>query len=135
MPVEVKNLQPNTVYIVYVTAVDRTLDISNSASGTPAGNIGNVAQADFTTKKTLPVITKTPAVAGTYGQSVGEMTITGGTAQAGSTVLVGTWAVSDADKNEKPSAGTAEVTVIFTPDNADYDSVPVQASLTADLNK
>ena len=49
---------------------------------------------------------------------------------AGSTVLVGTWTVSDADKNEKPSAGTSEVTVIFKPDNANYDSVSVQASLT-----
>ena len=127
--VEVKNLSPNTAYTVYVTAVDRAVDITDSAQGTPTGNIADVQKADFTTKKTLPVITKAPAVAGTYGQSVGEMTITGGTAQAGSTVLVGTWTVSDADKNEKPSAGTSEVTVIFKPDNANYDSVSVQASL------
>ena len=128
--VEAENLSPNTAYTVYVTAVDRAVDITDSAQGKPAGNIAVVQKADFTTKKTLPVITKAPAVAGTYGQSVGEMTITGGTAQAGSTVLVGTWAVGDADKDKKPSAGTAEVTVIFTPGNADYDSVSVQASLT-----
>ena len=128
--VEAENLSPNTAYTVYVTAVDRAVDITDSAEGTPAGNIAAVQNVDFTTKKTLPVITKAPAVAGTYGQSVGEMTVTGGTAQAGSTVLVGTWTVSDADKNEKPSAGTSEVTVIFKPDNANYDSVSVQASLT-----
>ena len=128
--VEAENLSPNTAYTVYVTAVDRAVDITNSAKGTPAGNIAAVQNVDFTTKKTLPVITKAPAVAGTYGQSVGEMTVTGGTAQAGSTVLVGTWTVSDAAKNEKPSAGTSEVTVIFKPDNANYDSVSVQASLT-----
>ncbi len=128
--VEAENLQPYTEYIVYVTAIDRAVDITNSAEGTPAGNIADVVNTGFTTKKTLPVITKAPAVAGTYGQSVGEMTVTGGRAQAGSTVLAGTWAVSDADKNEKPSAGTSEVTVIFTPGNANYDSVSVQASLT-----
>ena len=128
--VEAKNLQPYTEYIVYVTAVDRAVDITNSAQGTPAGNIADVVNTGFTTKKTLPVITKAPAVVGTYGQSVGEMTITGGTAQAGSTVLAGTWAASDADKNEKPSAGTAEVTVIFTPESDNYDSVSVQAPLT-----
>lgn len=128
--VEAENLSPNTAYTVYVTAVDRAVDITDSAEGTPAGNIAAVQNVDFTTKKTLPVITKAPAVAGTYGQSVGEMTVTGGTAQAGSTVLVGTWTVSDAAKNEKPSAGTSEVTVIFKPDNANYDSVSVQASLT-----
>lgn len=128
--VEAENLSPNTAYTVYVTAVDRAVDITNSAKGTPAGNIAVVQNVDFTTKKTLPVITKAPAVDGTYGQSVGEMTVTGGTAQAGSTVLVGTWTVSDAAKNEKPSAGTSEVTVIFKPDNANYDSVSVQASLT-----
>ncbi|NBI92643.1 hypothetical protein D3Z45_19220 [Lachnospiraceae bacterium] len=128
--VEAENLSPNTAYMVYVTAIDRAVDITDSEEGTPAGNIADVVNTGFTTKKTLPVITKAPAVAGTYGQSVGEMTITVGTAQAGSTVLAGTWTVSDADKNEKPSAGTSEVTVIFKPDNADYDSVPVQASLT-----
>ena len=128
--VDVKNLQPNTAYMVYVTAVDRALDITNSADGTPAGNIADVVNTGFTTKKTLPVITKAPAVAGTYGQSVGEMTITGGTAQAGSTVLAGTWAASDTDRNKKPSAGTAEVTVIFTPESDIYDSVSVQAPLT-----
>ena len=128
--VDIKNLSPNTAYTVYVTAVDRAVDITNSAQGTPAGNIAVVQNVDFTTKKTLPVITKAPAVAGIYGQSVGEMTITGGTAQAGGTVLTGIWTASDADKDKKPSAGTAQVTVIFTPDNADYDSVSVQASLT-----
>ncbi len=128
--VEAKNLSPNTAYTVYVTAVDRAVDITDSAEGKPAGNIAVVQKADFTTKKTLPVITKTPAVVGTYGQSVGEMTITGGTAQAGSTALAGTWTASDTDKNKKPSAGTAKVTVIFTPENDNYDSVSVQASLT-----
>ena len=128
--VDVKDLSPNTTYVVYVTAVDRALDISNSASGMPAGNIAAVSNAGFTTKRTLPVITKIPAASGTYGQSVGEMTITGGTAQAGSTALVGTWTVSDTDKNKKPSAGTEEVTVIFTPESDNYESVSVQAPLT-----
>ena len=131
--VEAKNLQPNTAYIVYVTAVDRAVDITNSAEGTPAGNIADVVNVGFTTKKTLPVIVKAPEVTGTYGQSVGEMTVTGGTAKDGNTVLTGTWTVSDTDKDRTPSAGTAEkVTVIFTPDNAGYDSVSVPASLTVE---
>lgn len=127
--VEAENLSPNTAYTVYVTAVDRAVDISNLAEGTPAGNIAVVQKADFTTKKILPVITKAPAVTGTYGQKVGDMTVAGGTAKDGNTVLAGTWAVSSMDKDKIPSAGTAEVTVIFTPDNDSYDSVSVQASL------
>jgi len=57
------------------------------------------------------------------------MTLTGGTAadSAGASVA-GTWAVSSADKDKKPSAGTAEeVTVTFTPGNDSYDSVSVKA--------
>ena len=52
--VEAENLSPNTAYTVYVTAVDRAVDITDSAEGTPAGNIADVQKADFTTKKTLP---------------------------------------------------------------------------------
>ena len=124
--VEAGNLSPNTAYTVYVTAVDRALDITSSEKGTPAGNIAVAVNADFTTKKTLPVITKIPTITGTYGQSVGEMTITGGAANGGNSVLTGTWTVSDTDKGKKPAAGTTEaVTVTFTPDNNGYDSVSV----------
>lgn len=126
--VEAENLSPNTAYTVYVTTVDRAVDISNSASGTPAGNIGNVAQIDFTTKKTLPVITKNPAISGIYGQALGEMTMTDGAAADNKgTAVTGAWEVSSADRNKKPSAGTAEkVTVIFTPDRDSFDSVSVE---------
>ena len=126
--VEAENLSPNTAYTVYVTAVDRAVDISNSASGTPAGNIGNVAQIDFTTKKTLPVITKNPAISGIYGQALGEMIMTDGEAADNKgTAVTGTWEVSSADRDKKPSAGTAEkVTVIFTPDRDSFDSVSVE---------
>ena len=138
--VEAKNLSSNTKYTVYVTAVDTAVDITNSEAGTFAGNIGTVVQADFTTKKTLPVITNAPTVTGIYGQSVGEMTVTGGTAKGGDIVLTGTWTVSDVDSGKIPAAGTTEeVTVIFTPDSDSYDSVSVkvipavsQRSLNAD---
>lgn len=128
---EAENLKSNTAYTVYVTVVDKALDITSSEAGKPAGNIGNVAQADFTTKKTRPVVTKAPAVSGTYGQSIGEMTVTDGTAENGRTAVTGTWAVSSTDKDKKPSAGTADkVTVIFTPDTDSYDSVSVKITPT-----
>ncbi|MDE7203989.1 MAG: chitobiase/beta-hexosaminidase C-terminal domain-containing protein [Lachnospiraceae bacterium] len=126
--VEAENLSPNTKYIVYVTAVDTAVDITNLEKGTPAGNLGNVVQADFTTKKTMPVITNAPTMSGIYGQSAGEMTVTGGTAKGGNTVLTGTWTVSSTDSGKTPVVGTTEeVTVIFTPDSDSYGSVLVKA--------
>lgn len=50
----VSDLTPGKAYIVYITAVDKTADITNLAEGKPAGNIAEVEKTDFTMKKITP---------------------------------------------------------------------------------
>ena len=103
----------------YVIGVDR------------AGNASNVLSKEFTTCKTMPTITKNPTISGTYGQKVENMTLTPGTAKVGSTVITGTWAVTDSNKTAVPGVGTtATYQVTFTPDSDIYDTVIVPVKPT-----
>lgn len=60
-----------------------------------------------------------PTLYGTYGTAVEDMTLTGGTAVYGETVITGTWSITDANKSDKPQVGTTdEYEVTFTPDSS-----------------
>ena len=117
--VALTGLAANTAYTVYVIGVDR------------AGNASNVLSKEFTTCKTMPTITKNPTISGTYGQKVENMTLTPGTAKVGSTVITGTWVVTDSNKTAVPGVGTtATYQVTFTPDSDIYDTVIVPVKPT-----
>ncbi|MCI6919950.1 MAG: hypothetical protein MR817_05510 [Lachnospiraceae bacterium] len=120
--ITLSNLSANTAYTLYLAAVDK------------AGNSSIVYSQPFTTCKTMPTITKNPTISGTYGQKVENMTLTPGTAKVGSTVITGTWVVTDSNKTAVPGVGTtATYQVTFTPDasyNDIYDTVSVPVKPT-----
>ena len=117
--VALTGLAANTAYTVYVIGVDR------------AGNASNVLSKEFTTCKTMPTITKNPTISGTYGQKVENMTLTPGTAKVGSTVITGTWELTDSNKTAVPAVGTTDIyQVTFTPESDIYDTVIVPVKPT-----
>ena len=104
----IEELSPNTSYIVYLIAENE---------------VGGVTQMEisFTTKKTVPTITKNPTITGIYGDAVKDMTLSVGEAE-----VEGTWAITPQAK-EIPKVGTTNSYIVtFTPKNTDrYTSVDV----------
>ena len=79
--------------------------------------------ATGTITRVSSTITHAPAASGiTYGQALSDSKLTGGT---GNTEGRFTWTAPDT----KPNAGTAEYSVTFTPDDANYDTATVNVSV------
>ena len=121
--ITLSSLDPNTRYTLYLAAVDK------------AGNsTATVYSQNFTTCKTMPVVTKQPTISGTYGQKVEDMILIGGVTKVGSDVITGTWAVTDSNKANVPAVGTTDTyQVTFTPADTYgdiYDTVIVPVNPT-----
>ena len=98
-----KDLEPNTTYYAEFVLTDKA---QNTA----------LYIVTFTTQKTIPVISTQPTITGTYGQTLGEMTLTGPATSVNG--IPGSWAISAVDENVVPVVGTeTEYVVTFTPDD------------------
>lgn len=112
---EFNGLSANTTYYLYVAAEDM------------AGNEGNVESTTFTTLKTIPYIEIAPVFSGTYGATLEAMIQTDNAkvvaAKGSTTVLNGTWTVTDAAQKQSYPAvgGTQAYSLTFTPTGADAD--------------
>ena len=125
----VTGLKPNSSYIVYVAAQDEVYNISSS---TPEPNTSDVARSmAVKTKQCVPVVTENPAISGMYGKAVKDLTITGGKVKAGTTVIDGTWRITDCTNHALdtllPVETTDTCTLTFKPYEDSYASVTVEA--------
>ena len=125
----VTGLKPNSSYIVYVAAQDEVYNISSS---TPEPNTSDVARSmAVKTKQCVPVVTENPAISGMYGKAVKDLTITGGKVKAGTTVIDGTWSITDCTNHALdtllPVETTDTCTLTFKPYEDSYASVTVEA--------
>ncbi len=79
---------------------------------------------DLTVNRIAPAVSKWPSAGEiTYGQELGDSPLTGGNASA-----QGSFAWADA--SVKPEAGQKSYSVIFTPDDSNYDTVSGEAAIT-----
>ena len=94
---------------------------------TGQGNYTGTAEGTFTIGKANSSITTVPTASGiTYGQALSDSNLTDG---AGSVAGAFAWK----DGTVKPSAGTAQHEVIFTPtDTTNYNTATVNVSVTVD---
>ena len=118
------DLSANTTYYLYAAAEDM------------AGNESNVESTTFTTLKTIPYIEMAPVLSGAYGATLEAMIQTDNAkvvaAEGSTTVLSGTWSVTDAaQKNIYPVVeDTQAYSLTFTPTGADaaaYSTVSCEA--------
>ena len=127
----VTGLAPNSSYIVYVVAQDEVYNISSLPKTADPNTSIVVSSKTATTKQCVPVVTVKPTISGMYGTAVKNLTITGGEVKAGTTVIDGTWSITDC-KNQTldtllPVGTTDTCTLTFKPTEGSYASVTVEA--------
>ena len=90
------------------------------------------APLEFVIEKAPVTINPVPAAAAiTYGQTLNDSTLTGGTAQAGETLVEGTFAWTN--KTTAPQVSDSDSTdfdVTFTPNNTNYSAATCKVKLT-----
>ena len=110
-------LECNTQYCFYVIAADK------------AGNISDIAQADFTTRKQMLVFDETqiPVITGIYGQKVSQMQLSFAP-DAGESTVPGSWKISE-NQDDMPKPGEeGGYQIEFVPDDTDaYEVYVTQA--------
>ncbi len=122
---EFDNLTPGTEYSIRITVKDQ-------AGNKTEGTITAATKQGTATRVQLPTIT------GVYGTAVENMAISGGTVKYNSTIIEGTWEVTDEESYEIPDVGTTKAyKVTFTPSSSAYeafdrDVVPVVTALSID---
>lgn len=97
-----------------------------------AGNLSLKKKFEFTTKAIIPEVdlTKLPKIAGTYGQKISELSITGGKVinPISRTEIAGSWVVDEAESvlNTCLHVNNSEtVKLTFNPSNLEYSKVSV----------
>ena len=127
----VTGLAPNSSYIVYVVAQDKVYNISSSTEKLDPNTSAVTHSMAVKTKKSVPVVTEAPAISGMYGKAVKDLTITGGKVKAGTTVIDGTWSITDCTNHALdtllPVGTTDTCTLTFNPTDSNYASVTVEA--------
>lgn len=125
----VTGLQAKTAYQVYVVAQDQVYNLDTTEETRLPNTSDIAASAAVTTKQSIPVVTKTPALSGMYGTAVKDLQVTAGEVKAGEQEISGTWQVAagpDGSLEKILSVDTGETcTLTFTPDNAGYAAVTV----------
>lgn len=120
----ISGLSPATTYNYVVAVTDK------------AGNVSEASDGKFTTKKMIPTfsIADIPAISGTYGQTLSEMTLSEGaaTSQNG---IAGTWSITETDKDTiYPTVNTESgYKITFMPDNTNLYETYV-ATVVPDVN-
>lgn len=106
-------LEPETNYNIVVTIMD------------PAGNSYEGIVSFTTAKGDLEKATvKAPSLTGVYGTAVKDMTISGGSVKLGTSLIDGTWTVTDVNADEVPDVGTKnEYQLTFTPVSSAYTTI------------
>ena len=121
--ITITGLEPNADYHYAVWAYDITANETIYAGELISED--SYKTLTFTTLKTIPAFAADPAISGTYGQKLGEMTLNAPTSTNG---VAGSWSIAAASLEAMPVVnGTTAYDVTFTPDDTDsYETVTKQ---------